>query len=66
MEKKRKIETSKFEKRMTRAMNEVEDFKHSTPQAKEEMKNLLRGIYSDLIRYEEPIEPYPWMRCGNE
>jgi len=50
---KRDIKCADFEARIRKAITEVDDMKHATPQAKKEVYDLLIRMRDDLIRWEE-------------
>ena len=47
---KRDIKCADFEARIKKAIKEVDDMKHATPQAKKEVYDLLMNIRDDLVR----------------
>ena len=49
---KRDIKCADFEARIKKAIKEVDDMKHATPQAKKEVYDLLMNIRDDLIRWD--------------
>ena len=49
---KRDIKCADFEARIKKAIKEVDDMKHATPQAKKEIYDLLMNIRDDLIRWD--------------
>ena len=49
---KRDIKCADFEARIRKAIKEVDDMKHATPQAKKEVYDLLMNIRDDLIRWD--------------
>lgn len=60
---KRDIKCADFEARIRKAITEVEDMKHATPQAKKEVYDLLMRMRDDLIRWDEiSIEIPEFMR----
>lgn len=50
---KRDIKCADFEARIKKAITEVDDMKHATPQAKKEVYDLLIRMRDDLIRWDE-------------
>lgn len=60
---KRDIKCADFEARIRKAITEVDDMKHATPQAKKEVYDLLIRMRDDLIRWDEiSIEIPDFMR----
>lgn len=60
---KRDIKCADFEARIRKAIAEVDDMKHATPQAKKEVYDLLMRMRDDLIRWDEiSIEIPEFMR----
>lgn len=60
---KRDIKCADFEARIRKAITEVDDMKHATPQAKKEVYDLLIRMRDDLIRWDEiSIEIPEFMR----
>lgn len=60
---KRDIKCADFEARIRKAITEVDDIKHATPQAKKEVYDLLIRMRDDLIRWDEiSIEIPEFMR----
>lgn len=60
---KRDIKCADFEARIRKAITEVDDMKHATPQAKKEVYDLLMRMRDDLIRWDEiSIEIPEFMR----
>lgn len=60
---KRDIKCADFEARIKKAIKEVDDMKHATPQAKKEVYDLLIRMRDDLIRWDEiSIEIPEFMR----
>lgn len=60
---KRDIKCADFEARIRKAIIEVDDMKHATPQAKKEVYDLLIRMRDDLIRWDEmSIEIPEFMR----
>lgn len=49
---KKDIKCADFEARMRKAVAQVEDMKHATPQAKKEVYDLLMNIRDDLVRWD--------------
>lgn len=49
---KRDIKCADFEARIKKAIKEVDDMKHATPQAKKEVYDLLMNIRDDLVRWD--------------
>lgn len=49
---KRDIKCADFEARIRKAIKEVDDMKHATPQAKKEIYDLLMNIRDDLIKWD--------------
>ncbi len=49
---KRDIKCADFEARIKKAIKEVDDMKHATPQAKKEIYDLLMNIRDDLVRWD--------------
>ena len=49
---KRDIKCADFESRIKKAIKEVDDMKHATPQAKKEVYDLLMNIRDDLVRWD--------------
>ena len=49
---KRDIKCADFEARIKKAIKEVDEMKHATPQAKKEIYDLLMNIRDDLIRWD--------------
>ena len=49
---KRDIKCADFEARIRKAITEVDEMKHATPQAKKEVYDLLMNIRDDLIRWD--------------
>ena len=49
---KRDIKCADFEARIKKAIKEVDEMKHATPQAKKEVYDLLMNIRDDLIRWD--------------
>ena len=49
---KRDIKCADFEARIRKAIKEVDEMKHATPQAKKEIYDLLMNIRDDLIRWD--------------
>lgn len=50
--KKRDIKCADFEARIKKAIKEVDEMKHATPQAKKEVYDLLMNIRDDLVRWD--------------
>lgn len=60
---KRDIKCADFEARIKKAIKEVDEMKHATPQAKKEIYDLLMNIRDDLIKWDEfSIEIPEFMR----
>ena len=60
---KQDIKCADFEARIRKAMGEVDEMKHATPQAKKEAYELLIRLRDDLIKWEEvTIEIPEFMR----
>lgn len=60
---KRDIKCADFEARIKKAIKEVDDMKHATPQAKKEVYDLLIRMRDDLIKWDEfSIEIPEFMR----
>ena len=49
---KRDIKCADFEARIKKAIKEVDDMKHATPQAKKEVYDLLMNIRDDLVKWD--------------
>ena len=49
---KRDIKCADFEARIKKAIKEVDEMKHATPQAKKEIYDLLMNIRDDLVRWD--------------
>lgn len=49
---KRDIKCADFEARVRKAITEVDDMKHATPQAKKEFYDLLIRMRDDLIKWD--------------
>ena len=49
---KRDIKCADFEARVRKAITEVDDMKHATPQAKKEFYDLLVRMRDDLIKWD--------------
>lgn len=57
------IRCADFESAIRKAIREVEDMKHATPQAKKEVYDILIKIREDLLKWESPeIEIPEFMR----
>lgn len=59
---KQDIKCADFEARMRKAIAQVDDMKHATPQAKKEMYDLLIRMRDDLIKWDEAIDIPEFMR----
>ena len=60
---KRDIKCADFEARVRKAITEVDEMKHATPQAKKEVYDLLIRMRDDLIKWDEfSIEIPEFMR----
>lgn len=60
---KRDIKCADFEARIRKALKEVDELKHATPQAKKEFYDLLIRIRDDLINWKtETIDVPEFMR----
>lgn len=51
--KNKEIKTADFEHEYNRVMRSVDDLKHSSDAAKEEVKQLLKSMYSVLVTYKK-------------
>ena len=49
---KRDIKCADFEARIKKAIKEVDEMKHATPQAKKEVYDLLMNIRDDLVKWD--------------
>lgn len=60
---KRDIKCADFEARVRKAITEVDDMKHATPQAKKEVYDLLIRMRDDLVKWDSnTIEIPTFMR----
>lgn len=60
---KKDIKCADFEARMRKAVAQVEEMKHATPQSKKEMYDLLISIRDDLVKWDSnTIEIPTFMR----
>lgn len=59
---KQNIKSADFEAAIRKAIKNVDDLKHATPQAKKEFYNILVNMRDDLIRYNQGLEIPGFMR----